>query len=97
MFEPVIVDPTTVITLRSTLCTRIQAGYQDDERQRYSSEGQDSPEYIWVHQAERGDPHRLQSALCRSHTDAQWDTECQDAIFGRLLGYETRLLMALVS
>ena len=37
------------ITSYSTLCAKIQVGYQVDELRRYSAEGQDSPEYISVH------------------------------------------------
>ena len=82
----------------TALCTRIQAGYQVDDLRRYSEEGQDSPEYISVHRVER---------LAEIHIGCQQpnaevtqtlveDTECQDAMYGRLLGCETRLLMALV-
>ena len=81
------------------LCTKIQAGYQVDELRRYSAEGQDSREYVSVNRVER---------LAEIHIGGQQptaevtqtlgeDMECQDAIYGRLLGCETRLLMALVS
>ena len=79
----------------STLCTKIQAGYQVDELRRYSAEGQDSPEYISVNQVKR---------LAEIHIGCQQpsseitqtlgeDTECRDAIYGRLLGCETTLLV----
>ena len=66
--------------------------YRQDIRLRsssgYSAEGQDSPEYIPVHRVER---------LAVIHIGCQQpsaeimqtfgeDTECQDAIYGRLLG-----------
>ena len=87
------------ITAHITLCTKVQAGYQVDELWGYSAEGQDSPEYISVQQVE---------LLAEIHIGCQQpnaeitqtlgeDTECQKSIYGRLLGRETRLLMALVS
>ena len=42
-----------VITTHSSLCTRIQAGYQFVELWGYSAEGQESSEYISIHQIER--------------------------------------------
>ena len=81
----------------SNLCTRIQAAYHVDELWGYQAGGQDSPQYISIHRVERcGDPHRLPAAQCGSHADVE-NTECQDAIYGRLLGCETRLFVALVS
>ena len=87
------------ITPHSTLYTRIQAGYKVDELWGYSAEGQDSLEYISVHRVERlavVDIGCQQLSAEVTQTPGE-DTECQDAIYGRLLGCETRLLVALVS
>ena len=83
----------------TALCTRIQAGYQVDELLRYSAEGQDSPEYISFHRVERlAEVHiRYQQRNAEVTQTFGEDTGCQYAIYVRLLGCETRLLMALVS
>ena len=88
-----------VITLYSTHCTSIQAGYQIDELRWYPAEGQDFPEYISFQRAERLTEVHIgcQQPNTEVTQTLREDTECQDAIYGRLLGCETRLLMALVS
>ena len=85
------------ITPYSTLCTRIQVRYQVDELRRYSAEGQDSPEYISVHRVQRLAEIHIGCPQTNAKVTLGEDTECQDAIYGRLFGCETRLLMALVS
>ena len=81
------------------LCTRIQAGYQVDELWGYSTESQDSPEYISLHRVKRiAEIHIGSQQPCAEAIEMLGeDTECQDAIYGRLFGCETRLFMALVS
>ena len=66
---------------------------------QYSAEGQDSPEYISVHRVEHFAEIHLGCQQPRAEVTQTVveDTECQDAIYGRLLGCETRLLLALVS
>ena len=87
------------ITRHNTLCNRIQAGYQVDELWGYSAKGPNSPEYSWVHRVDC----LVEIHIGCQHPSAEVtqtvseDTECQDAIYGRLLWCETTLLMALVS
>ena len=75
----------------TALCTRIQARYQVDELRRYSAEGQDSPEYISVNRVERlAEIHiGCQQPNAEVTQTLDEDTECQDAIYGKLLGCET--------
>ena len=86
------------ITLHSIFCTRIQAGYHVDEFWGYSAEGQDSPEYISFHRVKHLaeiDIGCQQPSATRTQTFGE-ETECQGAIYGRLLRCENRLLMAQV-
>ena len=87
------------ITPSSTLCTRIQAGCQFDELWGHSAEGQDSSEYISVLTVER--LAEIHSVCHQPNAEIMQtlngDTECQDAMYGRVLGNETILLMAPVS
>ena len=65
----------------------------------YAKKGQDSQNDISVHRVEH--PAKIhigcQQPTAEVNHTLNEDTECYDAICGRLLGYETRLLMALVS
>ena len=71
---------------------------QFDEIQEYFVEGHDVPEYISVYRVERlAEIHigcQPSAEVTQTLTE---DTKCQDAIDGRLVGCETRLLVALVS
>ena len=65
----------------------------------YSAEGQDSPKYISVQRVERlsGIPVGCQQPSVEATQMRNEERECQDAIYGGLLGCETRLLVAPVS
>ena len=75
----------------------IQAGYQVDELWSYCAEGQDSPQYISIHRVERlAEIHiGCQQPTVKVTQTLSEDTECQ--VSGKLLGRETRLLVALLS
>ena len=83
----------------SNLCTRIQARYQVYELWGYFAGDQNPPEYISVHRVERFSeiPIGCQQPTAEVTQSLSEDTECQDAIHGRVLGRPTRLLVALVS
>ena len=84
-----------VTSHHTELSTRIQAGYQVDELRLYSAESQDYPEYNSVHRVERlAEVHiSCQQPNAEVTQRLNGDRECQDAIYGRLLACETRLLV----
>ena len=75
------------VTRHSTLFIRIQAEYQVDELWGYTAEGQNSPEYISIHRVERRPEIHIgcQQPNAEITQTLGENTECQDAIYGRLL------------
>ena len=73
--------------------------YQVDKLWPYSAEGWDSPEYISVNRVERLAEINIgcQQPNAEVTQSLDEDTECQDGIYRRLLGCQTRPIMALVS